>query len=88
MAMIRYRTALPKFLPDAEDRFVKGEGRGKFRPLVGEGAGRVCGAPEAFPLPLPPELDMPPLPLPLLRLPLPEELNRAVCESKNDIKLL
>lgn len=80
-------TALPRFLPDAEDRFVKGEGRGKFRPLVGEGAGRVCVAPVAFPPPLPPVLDMLPLPLPLplFRLPPPEELNRAVCEAKNYI---
>lgn len=74
--MLHINTLLsPKFLPEADDRLVKGEGRGRLRFLVGEGAGRVCGA--LLP-PTMPGRPPPPTPRgPLRLLPL-EELTMAV----------
>lgn len=69
----------PKFLPEAEDRLVNGEGRERLlRPLVGEAAGRVCDPPPFPPLD---KLGIPPPPTPRvpLKLLLPEELTIAVC---------
>lgn len=67
--------SLPKLLPEADERLVKGESRGRLRLLVGEGAGRACG-----PLLPPPMAGKPPPPTPRgpLRLPLLDELTMAV----------
>lgn len=41
---------VPKALPEAEERFVKGERRERPKPLVGEGVGRERELPDLLPL--------------------------------------
>lgn len=74
---------LPKPLPEADERLVKGDGRGRLRLLVGEGAGRVCGALLPPPMPGRPPPPTPRGPLRLLPL---DELTMAVWK-KVKIKL-
>lgn len=73
-------TFLPMFLPEAEERLAKGDGRERPSPFVGEGVGRVCDPPDFPPLD---KLGIPPPPTPRvpLMLPLPDVLTRAVCKK-------
>lgn len=69
---------VPKALPEAEERFVKGERRERPKPLVGEGVGRERELPDLLPLAI---LGIPPPLTPRVpdRVPPPVALTILVC---------